>query len=333
MTFFEFQDDYRTFRRLRRENRAVTIQEFYQKLRGMNLQEGFLRATWERRVAAQVDFYKWGKPYVKVFPAMATCLGQTKVDIDAKFVKAGYPTFEIRLPVEHNTYMCQGYTLQSILCHFEERYIHLYLDFGWTQNDFGLYYECEFELKPGVTISQSVVEMPYVETSHKILDLIRENNLKEMESRAATQLERHFIMSVISLVIATNFFLTSQHEIVAPNIKRKHIDVYLKAREQGNIELIEKLVESARKDGLNGFVVGREIKLPRDIVKYHKQPGHADERSWELNWAHVRSGHLRLQPVGPREENEKKLVFVMPTVIRADLPMKPRVGYRIEDPV
>lgn len=329
MTFFEFFDDYRVFRRIDRANRSVTPNEFFTLMRMKRLNDKFSQSTWLRRVDAGAEFYKFGKPYVKVFPGMAAYLAKTKVDIDAEYVKRAYPSFEIRFTNTENPFdLPDCGRLQSVLCTFGEKWAHFYFDFGWTHanSEFGVYYEAEMELKPGKTITQSIEEMPFIPTSDYLVAKI-----KGEPDAGRGPLPKEFVKSIIALAISTNFFLTSQHELVAPDIKRKHIDRYLKARELGDQTLIERLVEDSKRDGMGWFTLGSEIKLPRDVIHYHREPGASPERSFELAWAHVRSGFLRLQSVGPRSGEEKKLIFVRPTIVRPDLPLKPRVGYRLDD--
>lgn len=329
MTFHEFHDDYRVFRNADRKNRAVQPEDFYRKFMRDPARlalDGFNQITLARRIESQKEFYKWGKPYVKVYPMMAVYLAQTKADIDCKYLKPAYPTFEIRLSLEDNEFYEGEHQLKTVLAHFTDRYVHLYLDFGWDQGQFGLYYEVEFELIEGKTISESIEAIPFLPDSQELLKMVRGEPFKK-------QLSRGMIRSVVSLVITVNFFLTSEHEIVAPDIIRKHYDKFIAARNAGDEDTIAELIERSAKDGHNGWTVGREISLPRSVVHFHRDSSHTSEGGWELRWGHIRSGHLRLQPFGPRELGEKKLVFIMPSVIRADLPMRPKVGYRIEDDV
>lgn len=84
------------------------------------------------------------------------------------------------------------------------------------------------------------------------------------------------------------------------------------------------------------FSVGRDLVLPRSQGVGSPQdsgstgPGEGAGR--QLKFAHYRSGHMRYQWVGPRDQRRPELVFVEPTIVREDLPFKARSTPRsIED--
>jgi hypothetical protein len=73
------------------------------------------------------------------------------------------------------------------------------------------------------------------------------------------------------------------------------------------------------------WTLGADIQLPRggavrSATDETSEPGEGRE----LQWAHIRQGHLRLTPSGPREDRSYVLRYIAPTVVRADLPLAPR---------
>jgi hypothetical protein len=142
-----------------------------------------------------------------------------------------------------------------------------------------------------------------------------------------------FRRSLLSVAIAACFFMCHNHEYVAPDIHPRLIERYRKAKNAKSGKEVEQTSKQSRKLGYNGSTIGREIELPEPIVRYiDEQDQSGGGKSWEMKWSHVRSGHMRHQPFGPRIEGKHKLIFIAPMLVRADLPTSPsQKGYRIED--
>jgi hypothetical protein len=75
--------------------------------------------------------------------------------------------------------------------------------------------------------------------------------------------------------------------------------------------------------------VGSEIALPR-YERTQDDDEHGTGKS--LEYGHMRSGHMRMQPHG-KGNKERKLIFIPPTVVRPDLPIKASRGYKIDDKI
>lgn len=76
-----------------------------------------------------------------------------------------------------------------------------------------------------------------------------------------------------------------------------------------------------------GFAIGKDISLPYQSGSTHSVI--VEERGRELQYAHIRSGHMRWQWKNDAEGNRiRKLIFIYPTVIRPDLPLKPELTPR-----
>lgn len=124
----------------------------------------------------------------------------------------------------------------------------------------------------------------------------------------------------IRLACAVSCFVAGRHDLVAPDIEPPHLITKRRQHVRGAGIATKPLYCS----------LGREITLPTPIREYvASQPSGS---AHILTNAHLRRGHLRMQAVGPREQNQRKLIWVMPTIVRPDLPEGPARNYRIPDP-
>lgn len=72
-----------------------------------------------------------------------------------------------------------------------------------------------------------------------------------------------------------------------------------------------------------GFEVGRAIRIPYRAASASRI---VTSEGRQLEYGHVRSGHMRWQPCLDEDgQPTRKLIFVLPTVVRPDLPLKPRL--------
>jgi hypothetical protein len=84
------------------------------------------------------------------------------------------------------------------------------------------------------------------------------------------------------------------------------------------------------------FSVGRDLILPREegvaSPKEAGETGPGEGEGRQLKYGHMRCGHLRFQPYGPRTAPTYDLIFLSPTLVRSDLPIKPKsTPSKIED--
>jgi hypothetical protein len=125
---------------------------------------------------------------------------------------------------------------------------------------------------------------------------------------------------VLSLVIATMLIAISHDKrLIKPEQRGlKHKLKAEKARKRG---------DKSAGLGNKGFLVGADIKLPKDLRKAISEP--AGTEGSRLNYGHVRSGHLRVQPYGKQGEKKSyKVIFIAPMLVRPDLPLKPKLTDR-----
>lgn len=124
-------------------------------------------------------------------------------------------------------------------------------------------------------------------------------------------------------------FAINRHELISPDIQQDVIHVHRrgpKGRRKREEQEKERKLRNCK-----SWIVGSEIDLPRPTVIVDN-PGYQHLPGEELQFGHIRSGHMRMQPCG-KNNQDRKLIFIAPTVVRPDLPTRQSHGYRIQDSV
>lgn len=128
-----------------------------------------------------------------------------------------------------------------------------------------------------------------------------------------------------AIAIGVALFGVENHELVLPDLPREVIDK--RCRKTKRQRAMERERREREEKKCKGWLVGSEIDLPRPLVLRDRcRVG----TGTELQHGHIRSGHMRYQPCGEGGK-DRKLIFVAPTVVRPDLPMRQMHGYRIKD--
>jgi hypothetical protein len=295
-------------------------------------------------IGAENQWFDYGTPYYKVWPGMSHALGRASIDIDGKYLHLPFPSYEICLPkspVFQET--PDSPALCSLLVHKEDYLEDLQEDKKrilsgmpgaevayrgnedrlWTlivhyqlENDnLGWYYR--MPIKEGKTLSEQF------ETSWG-WDNEKYKNLSEYEPG------KDFALKLIKIAIGVAFFGVHAHEMILEDIPIKLIEKYHRAKKENNESEAKRILEKSKRLGHFGWKVGSEVSLPMPLVKHINEEGQK-ERKGELTFGHIRSGHLRLQQMGPKENPHHELIFIAPTTVRPDLPLRDVRGFRIED--
>jgi len=82
----------------------------------------------------------------------------------------------------------------------------------------------------------------------------------------------------------------------------------------------DRCIAKARSHGKNGWLVGTDEMFIRRPTE--RRPGRTGTGQ-ELEWAHIRGGHLNFYWCGPRSEPKLEPRWLTPTTVRPDLPFKP----------
>lgn len=131
---------------------------------------------------------------------------------------------------------------------------------------------------------------------------------------------------IFRLCVGVALFGIERHELILPDLPREVIDKRGRKSKRQKVMAKERRERDEKK--CNGWLVGSEIDLPRPLVKRDQC---REGTGTELQYGHIRSGHMRYQPCGPGNK-DRKLIFLPPTVVRPDLPIRQMHGYRIKDP-
>jgi hypothetical protein len=138
-----------------------------------------------------------------------------------------------------------------------------------------------------------------------------------------------FEYAIFKLAICVAFFSVDNHERLMPDIPRKKIVQYVRARKAGDNQTMKELEEEAREVRRGtGFLI-REIELPTNEVVRRKQSKETGTGRHH-QWGHFRRPHLHTVTFG-KDRNEKKVVWFERIRVRPDLPLKPVNGYKIRD--
>jgi hypothetical protein len=132
-----------------------------------------------------------------------------------------------------------------------------------------------------------------------------------------------FFKTMMRILIGISFFSMDNHELIMPDLPRRVISAISHSKTQQ--EKDQRLADAMKKQP--GFKVGKEIELPRPIVV--PDPYKSEPTGRELQYSHLRSGHLRLQRYGSQGNYTYETIFIEPTVVRPDLPMGQSPGYKV----
>lgn len=365
MTFHEIREEFRAVRDAAKRNKDVERAfnltcpdgnpvSFYEYLaedvytyqfrqKGLMTEELAIRQALFNMGLAK--WHRMGKPYCKVSSAIGLMLMNTRLEFDAKFLMWPFDSFAIRFPEIDNPVVdysrnriCRamfvvGHTSEPDAQGHRLRRMQVWLDCGETSPepilgyDQPLYGYIDLRLPEGQTLEEAFEAS--VEESFAT-------------GKNPTNADKEFMRRALALAVATSFFMVGNHKFVADDIPNRYKEAYHRAKkklqvpesvEQAEKELKDILAKS-KKLGFNGSILGQEIELPREIVQhiYEEGPQH-QKGNYQMTWAHPRSGHIRLQPCGPREDPHIEVRFILPTIVRPDLPMMPCRGYIIKDEI
>lgn len=328
MDFFRWRDMYHIARQNGSVPKSDGPKEAYQRLGFRFLRsDDFMSA---KSCNAELLWYQHGNPYYKVWPAMAAALSNTKIDIDCKFLQMPFPTIEVCLP-KHPSHQFREHpdapAVTSMLVYRDDDLrgakdnreaslmVHYQLDVDLDKPWMGWYFN--MGLKSGTSIANRF-ELSWKKSAH---------------FDDGYEPSKEFTEKIVKLAVAVCFFGTHNHQVIMPDIPNRLIERYHDAKQRRDKSEAEKLLQRAKDMGHFGWRVGSEIDLPQPIVKHinRDESGTTGEGN-ELQFGHVRSGHMRYQPYGSKDEpNHYELIFIPPTTVRPDLPLRDIRGFRISD--
>jgi len=308
-------------------------------------------------ISSDICWRNNGRPYYKVWPSIASSLSCTSLNFDTSYLHAPYPAFEVTI----GNY-CHSYLTGSFLVTFvqfgnepsdpefdwddlgisdpeeraeynEQRDLDTKYRVGLCKKrgkraigQLNIGYMIHGNLAPRFNMGPSScgpigasTQMLLFRDSTPSEDLEFWNPTRSPESPIWVSDYK----KILSVVIGVMMFGIHNHELVMPDIKTPVIEGRGKKK-----KVLQEQAERAAAKECNGWLVGSEIDLPQPEVVGSTcvHPG----TGTPLKFGHVRSGHMKMQPCGPKNQ-DRKLIFVDPTVVRPDLPVRKSHGYRIKD--
>lgn len=326
--------------------------EHHRNARLLRLQTG--RCDNMRQQLAEDQYYCAGKPYYRLYPEMLAALAKINIDIDAGLLRLPFPAFRIDFP--RDTYrehddapyirgmLVTGKqsgdkpirsTLDTVFRPTQLRpapsgikdpsYITIDADFGDEERILpGFQVPCKpfvvIETVGGRTIHEHIIEA----FDHSY----RDGTQAFIDDQQGYFPGQEFMASWARIAVGIAFFAINRHEVVIRDIpaalKRK-LDNAKASRSKKRITKARSRLQPFYK----GFTVGKELLVPRTLT----DSDDGEHTGRELNFAHLRTGHMRWQAHGSGMQ-DRKLIFIHPTIVRKDLPMSPEPtprGVRYDD--
>lgn len=332
--------EYRTLYDLVDEDKPY--EEFYSKMR-LQYEKEF-RRTGDivnqgqiRSLDTEMEFYRNRKPSFRVYSGMATALSMTDIDIPSGELHLPFSSFQIQLqpetfffdptviapltetPLKGKPYLCSMLVCRRTLAPFAKskelanaNALELYLDIRDSGN-------------PSTTIDSRV----YVA-------LLPEKTLKEgfefMDVEQHFRIDRASQERMASLAVGVIFLAISRERkwVQRTRIKIKNADYCLCGSGKKYRKCCGPKTNTTSGDPI-GFTVGRDIQLPYSSGS--STGVMVENRGDELQYSHIRSGHMRWQwKNDPEGKRIRELIFIAPTVVRPDLPLKPQLTPRRTKP-
>jgi hypothetical protein len=314
--------------------------------------------------AACVSEWGWHEnlePEYKAWPAAIVALAATKMEIGCEHLRLPFPAFAIRLPegyvsendgkappirsvfvtIFKNTSDGMSYQTTSLdgprhtktPLIGETRWRSMGQDvpallsimIKWKENprnavddSFAVF---SIGLVPGETLEHRLNKLEYTKNVRAGRDVGsgRANGFTGINTNYMPS--EKLVRELFSLAVGTSFFATSR--------VRKRPDQTSIITKDKRPRPERRRFEKAHGEEQPTFNVGRELMLPREAgvpsaaEAGEKGPGEGTGR--ELKFGHFRTGHIRKQPYGGRgEEKTIELIFVEPTIVRQDLPLRGR---------
>lgn len=291
--------------------------EFYSDVAKMpwSIQNAIQSRGMELVYLAEGAFYAAGKTYFKVWPNIAEALCHTEMRIPCKNLRLPVGCFEMCFPYGQSPCFPFESALVTMIpvASGKRKLVVITMtnqkEFQ-TKWDGGNYGGGSILLDDDVLLEDRLAEW---------LDVVGEH--------------REAARRLIRVAVGVTFFGQDRHEMVLPDLPRRVIERYQRERRQPNAVEAAREIQEARQQGMTGFKIGSEIELPRALRRQEGESGdEARERiGRELTAGHIRRGHLRLQPCGPKHQ-DRQLTFIEPTVVRPDLPLQTTHGYRVRPP-
>ncbi len=293
--------------------------------------------------AIEATWYDHLQPEYKAYPAIIAALAATRIEIGCEHLRMPFPAFAVRLPVD---FMKEegGPPLRCMLVAMlkndrdgskpvtsiasEPAMNARLIPFAWVPGDEeadhvltiqvkyidrdgdDAFAHFSIALREGVTLEDELARWVEIISVHGA----------PVRARAAAAggylVSPKMARELLALAVGISFFATGRHKAERPILQRD-------PRPRPERRRFEKEHGGAEQPT---FAVGRELILPREegAPAPDTTAGVGEGSGRSLKWGHYRTGHLRFQAHGPGM-SERRLIFIEPTLVRPDLPLRPRV--------
>lgn len=286
-------------------------------------------------IIKDASFIKLGRPYYKIYPNIIPLILNTKIEIPCKYLTFPFPAFEIKFSRDQLFQEEGGLPLTAMMVSrietTESRTVYLRNEIK-KPRDFSLQIGYQFFGGPDKVIPVSYLYqmgMRNDETIEECFEFADQfSNTLNYDDGTNYVPSRQMREWVLRIAVATCFFGVNNHEFVLPDLIRRHVVKYQALKESGKLKEAQDFADKHNKK--LKWSIGSEITLPQPDVEYLDSTTR-QTTGRELRYSHIRSGHLRFSPTGPRHAPDYKLIFIPPTLVRPDLPADTRArGYRIQ---
>jgi hypothetical protein len=318
---------------------------FYQSLRRMTLEgvvkNGPMSATLApndlvafNQAGDELEWHLSGKPYYKIDPRLLPYLLNLNANIPAEHFCVPFESFEIRLPKEGlqegvgtpwiRAVLVTRYKEQDLkeakdtlqLPILESPRADMFIARLSLGNEPVEYFVPSMGMVKEEAPAQMFVRFDLT-PGKGMIDCLRDRP-KDMPNMQGYVPGNDFIESVIKVAVAVSLMASHNEEMLTPDIPRKLVDRYRRAKTTGDKAILDSIENKRLKLGMGkGWVIGME-DWERPVIV----PGHGEVRG-SLKFGHWRSAHPRLQPTGPKTKPIYRLILLAPARVRKDLPLKP----------
>ncbi len=358
MQFYEFRDDFKAARELNGgKNWPATKLEHFKHMQRLYFEElanderkygkpTHTTALGYNQYTSWVHLEELGRPYLKIHPEMAGMMCRTSLDIPSKHLKMPFGAFEIRLPTNNNPLVDDPeHPLRSMVVADQAAVVHLKgpqdLIDGKGERRRVVYLFMDFGESATVDVGSRSVTSPiyqflnlWLQDDQPLSQSLDQAISKSMPAQGYTP-STQLLRAATSLAIASTFFLARQHTMIFPDIHPRFKQRWERAVKTNDKRELDQIEANNKKLHHFGWSLrSREIELPPPKYQTAEAGSSAESRgrAFDLQFSHIRSGHLRLQPYGPQyAPTHYDVLFIAPTAVRPDLPPRPHPGFVLKD--
>lgn len=293
-------------------------------------------ASTHRQKYSEHMWYRFAKPYYKLYPGLLLGLAGISIDIDCGLLKVPFPAFKVHFPENYFRETEGSPCVRGILISGRrkgDKYfgasdkLPLVFDDDADPNFLAIDIDCgdeEAHLARDVKIEEPCKPYALLETTEgktisERLEEIRQ--LKTINAETGYFPSPEFQASLLRIAVGICFFAINSHQVIHRDLPENLRKALERAEQDKSPKRLKKIKSQIDSMGYrHGFTVGREIQIPKFQTQTGEDASQGSLTHRQLKFSHIRTGHMKWQPYGPKLE-QRKLIFVAPTIVRPDLPL------------